>query len=84
MQTCSMLPQGILKAHRSPKLLGHADIKLTWMCVGPASIGQISAPSRVTAQPKIHPALQARALSTAHFQVGDDFAGHNLCFVPLG
>jgi len=24
-----MLPQGILKAHLSPKLLGHADIKLT-------------------------------------------------------
>jgi hypothetical protein len=38
----------------------------------------------VPAQPKIHPALQARALSTGHFQVGDDFAGHNLCLVPLG
>jgi hypothetical protein len=24
-----MLPQGILKAHLSPKLLEHADIKLT-------------------------------------------------------
>jgi hypothetical protein len=24
-----MLPQGILKAHLFPKLLGHADIKLT-------------------------------------------------------
>ena len=24
-----MLPQGILKANLSPKLLGHADIKLT-------------------------------------------------------
>ena len=24
-----MLPRGILKAHLSPKLLGHADIKLT-------------------------------------------------------
>ena len=24
-----MLPQGILKAHLSPELLGHADIKLT-------------------------------------------------------
>src|SRR5918994_5894249 len=24
-----MLPQGILKAHLSPKLLGHADMKLT-------------------------------------------------------
>ena len=24
-----MLPQGILKAHLAPKLLGHADIKVT-------------------------------------------------------
>jgi hypothetical protein len=30
----------------------------------------------IVPQPEVHPALEARALPSAHFQIGDDFVGH--------